>query len=43
MIEAFFHARYMLEMICKYAEALENPPALLPSGWAEVLCLYNLR
>ncbi|MDL1871188.1 hypothetical protein FBR05_03180 [Deltaproteobacteria bacterium PRO3] len=43
MLEAFFHARYMLEMICKYTEELEEPPDLLPSGWAAVLHLYNLR
>lgn len=43
IVEAFFHAKYMLEMICKYAEELEAPPQLLPSGWATVLYLYNLR
>lgn len=43
MIEAFFHAKYMLEMVCKYAEALNEAPQLMPSGWASVLYLYNLR
>lgn len=43
MLEAFFHARFMLGMICKYAEELEEPPDLLPSGWAAILHLYNLR
>ena len=43
MIEAFFHARYFLEMAVKYAEAHEEPPKMLPSGWASVLYLFNLR
>ena len=43
MIEAFFHAKHMLEMVCKYAKELEKAPQLLPSGWATVLYLYNLR
>ena len=43
MIEAFFHARYFLEMAVKYAEALNKPPQMLPSGWAAMLYLFNLR
>lgn len=43
MLEAFFHAKHMLEMLCKYAEELDEPPQMLPSGWATVLYLYNLR
>ena len=43
LLEAFFHARHMLEMICKYAEELDEPPQSLPCGWATVLYLYNLR
>lgn len=43
MIEAFFHARHMLLMLCKYAEELAAPPPALPSGWATVLYLYNIR
>jgi hypothetical protein len=41
--EAFFHARHMLEMVIRYATELQSPPNMLPSGWAAVLCLYNLR
>ncbi len=39
--EAFFHARYFLEMACRYA----NPPEghVLPSGWAGLLSLFELR
>lgn len=40
---AFFHAKYMLEMVVKYGLELDVLPSPLPSGWASVLCLYNLR
>ena len=36
-------ARYMLEMAVKYGRDLESPPTTLPSGWAAVLYLYELR
>jgi hypothetical protein len=41
ILNAFFHARYFLEMAVKYSEMPELP-ALLPSGWAALLCLYGL-
>jgi hypothetical protein len=43
ILEAFFHARYFLEMICKYAKIIKEPPQTMPSGWAAVLYLYNIR
>jgi len=43
IVEAFFHARFFLEMICRYGMELKQPPQSLPSGWATVLYLYNLR
>jgi hypothetical protein len=43
ILEAFFHARFFLEMICRYGKELKAPPQELPSGWAAVLYLYNLR
>ena|ERR1700719_1825639 len=43
LIEAFFHARFFLEMVVKYGRAFDEPPTTLPSGWAAVLYLYNLR
>jgi hypothetical protein len=43
IVEAFFHARYFLEMVCKYGKIIESPPDVMPSGWASVLYLYNLR
>lgn len=41
ILEAFFHARYFLEMACRYAEPPEGN--VLPSGWAGFLYLYQLR
>lgn len=43
MVEAFFHTHHMLMMMCKYAEELPEPPPVLPSGWATVLYLYDIR
>jgi hypothetical protein len=42
IVEAFFHARYFLEMAVRYA-ALDSPPQVLPSGYAALLSLYGLR
>lgn len=46
ILEAFFHARYFLEMTIRYGlkfKDLAAPPAIMPSGWAAVLYLYSLR
>jgi hypothetical protein len=43
LLEAFFHANYFLKMTVKYGHELNEPPQMLPSGWAAVLCLFNLR
>jgi hypothetical protein len=43
ILEAFFHARYFLEMVCKYGKELAEPPQPMPSGWAAVMELYGLR
>jgi hypothetical protein len=43
IVEAFFHARYFLEMAVRYGKALSAPPNALPSGWAALLYLYDLR
>jgi hypothetical protein len=42
-VEAFFHARYMLEMAVKYGQELDQATHQLPSGWAALLCLYDIR
>lgn len=43
MLEAFFHAKYFLEMACQYGKSLEEAPTLLPCGWAAFLYLYDMR
>lgn len=43
IVEAFFHARFFLEMAVRYGKELAAPPAIMPSGWAALLHLYNLR
>ncbi|MBI4614960.1 MAG: hypothetical protein HY720_15215 [Planctomycetes bacterium] len=43
ILEAFFHTRFFLEMAVRYGRELAFPPRLLPSGWAALLYLYNLR
>jgi len=43
MVEAFLHAHYFLEMACKYGKELSSSPQVMPTGWAAVLYLFNLR
>lgn len=43
IVEAFFHARFFLEMTVRYGEDLTDPPNMLPSGWAALLYFFNLR
>jgi hypothetical protein len=43
MLEAFFHAKYFLEMAVKYGEELKVAPTCLPSGWACLLYFFSLR
>jgi len=43
IVEAFFHARFFLEMAVRYGNELETSPSSLPSGWAALLYLYGLR
>ena len=42
ILEAFFHARFFLEMAVRYA-TLSELPTPLPSGYAALLYLYALR
>lgn len=42
MLEAFAHAKFMIEMAVRYAD-LPQPPQPMPSGWAALLYLYDLR
>lgn len=43
ILEAFFHARTMLELAVKYGRDLEHAPRAMPSGWAALLELYSAR
>lgn len=40
-LEAFFHAKYFLEMAVKYGKVLDEAPTIMPSGWAAILSLYQ--
>jgi hypothetical protein len=42
ILEAFFHARFFLEMAVRSAD-LPAPPQTLPSGYAALLYLFGLR
>jgi hypothetical protein len=42
ILEAFFHARFFLEMAVRYSD-LPSPSDSFPSGWAALLYLYDLR
>ena len=42
ILEAFFHARFFLEMAVRYAD-LQAPPQPLPSGYAALLYLFGIR
>lgn len=43
IMQGFWHAKYFLEQMLVVADELEAAPQILPSGWAAVLYLYNLR
>lgn len=43
ILEAFFHARSFLFFAVRFARDLEHAPRLMPSGWAAVMSLYNIR
>ncbi len=43
IIEALFHARFFLGMACTYADKFEKSPSFLPSGFAALLYLFDLR
>ncbi len=42
MLESLAHAKFMIEMAVRYAD-LKEPPQPMPSGWAALLYLYDLR
>ena len=42
-VEAFFHAKFFLEQLIACGKDLEEAPMMLPSEWAAVLYLFNMR
>lgn len=43
IVDAFFHAKYMLEMVVKSAREEHEPGGFVSSAWAAVLELYQIR
>jgi hypothetical protein len=43
IVDAFLHAKFFLEQVLKSACSLDEAPTLLPSYWAAVLELYQIR
>jgi hypothetical protein len=43
IVEAFFHARFILEHVVQAGTELDDAPWMLPSGWAAVLEIFQLR
>lgn len=43
IVDAFLHAKFFLEQVLKSAHSLDEAPTLLPSYWAAVLELYQIR
>ncbi len=43
ILEAFWHSKYFLDQMIVSGGDLDHAPRMLPSGWAAVLYLYNIR
>ena len=43
ILEALWHTNYFTQMMIKYAKELETAPQAMPSGWAAILWLFELR
>jgi len=43
IVESFLHAREMLVLMRRYGASLSSTPLSLPSGWAAILYLFNMR
>jgi hypothetical protein len=43
ILEGFWHCQYFLRQLARYGRGLEDPPDVLPYGWAAVLHLYRIR
>lgn len=43
VVEAYLLAKQVLDMVCKFARAYEEPPTMFDGGWGTVLYLFLLR
>ncbi|QXE92780.1 hypothetical protein KP001_09785 [Geomonas subterranea] len=43
ILEAFFHAEFMIRIAIKYGTECDKAPTPLPSDWAMLLYLYGIR
>ena len=43
VLQGYWHSKYFLEQMIVAANELDTAPQTLPSGWAAVRYLYNLR
>jgi len=43
VVHSFLHVRHLLDVTVEAATTIEGPTPVLPSGWATVLSLYQLR
>jgi len=43
MVEALFHAHTFVKLACQYGQEWETQPSALPSGYAALLYLFDLR
>lgn len=41
IVEAYLHARVFLDLACRYVDSSDSQ--LIPSGFAALLCLYQIR
>jgi len=43
ILDAFYHANFMITMAIKYGKEFDKAPTPLPQGWAALLYLYGIR
>jgi hypothetical protein len=43
IVDAYLHARYLLDLAVRCGRELDVAPSVLPSGWATLLYLYQIR
>jgi hypothetical protein len=43
ILEGFWHCLYFLRQLARYRREVDQPPQIMPYGWAAVLYLYGIR